>query len=147
MRRFDTSDHAHHEDRTEVPGDVKPGEVKSHAAEEPHHHEFHGTPHESPWVVTLPLILLAIPSVVIGALTIGPMLYGGWFGDAIAPSATMAALAKEWHGWWPMILHAFTTLPLYLALGGVATAWFLYIKRPDLPAVIKQKLGVIPVIL
>src|SRR5688572_6234563 len=135
--RFDTSDHADDPDRTEVPGDVKPGEARSHAAEEPHHHEFHGKPHESPWVVTLPLILLAIPSVLIGAMTIGPMLYGGWFGDAIAPSATMAALQKEWHGWWAMILHAFTTLPLYLAIAGVATAWFLYIKRPDLPGVIK----------
>jgi NADH-quinone oxidoreductase subunit L len=98
-------------------------------------------------VVTLPLVLLAIPSVLIGGLTIGPMLYGDWFQESIAKTATMAALSKEWHGAWAMILHAFTTLPLYLGLAGVATAWFLYIKRPDLPAVIKAKLGVIPTIL
>jgi NADH-quinone oxidoreductase subunit L len=115
-----------------------------------HGHDDHGhsgPPHESPWVVTVPLILLAIPSLFIGAMTIGPMLYGDWFGASIAKTATMEALAKEFHGWWPMIAHAFTTLPLYLGLAGVATAAFLYLWRPDLPAVIKAKLGVLPMIL
>jgi len=75
------------------------------------------------------------------------MLYGDWFGGSIAPSATMAALKQEWHGAWAMVLHAFTTLPFYLALGGAVLAWFLYIVRPDLPAKIKSSLGVIPTIL
>jgi NADH-quinone oxidoreductase subunit L len=128
-------------------GDVKHGEEKSHAAEEPHHHEMHGPPHESPKVVTVPLILLAIPSIFLGALTIGPMLHGGWFDGAIMDTATMRALAKEYHGPVAMILHAFGTLAFWLAVAGTALAWFLYIRRPDLPAVIKARLGVIPVIL
>ena len=118
-----------------------------HAPEEPGHEEMHGPPHESPKVVTVPLILLAIPSIFIGGLTIGPMLYGDWFAGAIAPSATMQALAQEFHGAWAMILHAFGTLPFWLALGGAALAWFLYIVRPDLPAVIKRKSGFLATIL
>jgi NADH-quinone oxidoreductase subunit L len=122
-------------------------EKKAHAAEEPHHEEMHGPPHESPWVVTLPLILLAIPSLVIGALTIGPMLYGGWFDGAIARTATMEEMAKEFHGWWPMVVHAFTTLPVYLALGGAATAWFFFIYRPGLAAVVRKRFGLIVTVL
>lgn len=109
--------------------------------------DAHHPPHESPGVVTLPLVLLAIPSVVIGAIAVGPMLYGDWFGSSIAATATMAALAHEWHGAWAMTVHAFTTLPFWMAIAGVATAAWLYLVRPDLPAVIKQRLGVLPVIL
>ena len=130
--RFQADHHADHGD---------------HAAEEPHHHDMHGPPRESPWVVTLPLVLLAIPSIFIGALAIGPMLYGDWFAGAISQSATMQALAKEYHGVPGMITHAFGTLPFWLAIGGLALAWFLYIARPGLPAVIKARLGVIPMIL
>ncbi|HUP97095.1 MAG TPA: NADH-quinone oxidoreductase subunit L [Usitatibacter sp.] len=121
------------------------GHGEEHGAHADHHRDE--KPHETPWVVTVPLILLAIPSIFIGALTIGPMLYGDWFGGAIARNPTMDALAGEFHGWMGMIGHAFTTLPFWLAIAGVATAWFLYIRRPDLPAVIKKRLGVIPVIL
>jgi NADH-quinone oxidoreductase subunit L len=117
------------------------------AQEEPGHEEMHGPPHESPAVVTIPLILLAIPSIFIGAMTIGPMLYGGWFEGAIAGTATMEEMGKEFHGWAQMILHAFTGIPFWLALGGAATAWFLYVKRPDLPAVIKEKSGALADIL
>jgi NADH-quinone oxidoreductase subunit L len=117
------------------------------APEEPGHEEMHGKPHETPAVVTVPLVLLAIPSVLIGGLTLGPMVYGDWFGSAIAKSATMESLAGEFHGAAGMIGHAFTTLPFWLAIAGVAIAWFLYIKRPDLPAVIKRKSGVLAVIL
>jgi NADH-quinone oxidoreductase subunit L len=115
-------------------------EKKAHAAEEPHHEEMHGPPHESPWVVTVPLVLLAIPSIFIGAMTIGPMLHGGWFDGAIARTATMEELAKEFHGWWPMVVHAFSTPPLYLALGGFATAWFFFIFRPGMAAVVREKM-------
>ena len=145
--RFDADGHGHAHDDHHAHGVVKKGEEKSHAAEEPHHHEMHGPPHESPKVVTVPLILLAIPSIFLGGLTIGPMLYGGWFQGAIAETATMAAMAKAFHGAWGMVLHGLVTPPFWLAAAGTALAWFLYIKRPDLPAVIKAKLGVIPTIL
>jgi len=118
-----------------------------HGTEEPGHEEFHGTPHETPAVVTVPLILLAIPSLVIGGLAIAPMLYGGWFEGAIAPSATMEEMAKEFHGAVPMMLHALTSAPLWLALAGVATAWFFFIYRPELAAVARRKFGVLVTIL
>jgi NADH-quinone oxidoreductase subunit L len=119
-----------------------------HAKEEPHHHDMHGhAPHESPWVVTLPLILLAIPSLFIGAITIGPMLYGDWFAGAIPPTATMEEMAKEFHGWWPMVVHSLTSIPLWLALAGVATAWFFFIHRPELAAVARKRFGPIVTIL
>jgi NADH-quinone oxidoreductase subunit L len=120
---------------------------KDHGHEEPHHEPMHGKPHETPWVVTLPLILLAIPSVFIGAMAIGPMLYGDWFGSSIAATPTMKAMAEEFHGWGPMVLHAFSSIPLWLALAGVATAWFLYILRPDLPAVVKARAGFLATVL
>jgi len=119
----------------------------SHGAEEPGHTEMHGKPHETPWVVTLPLVLLAIPSVLIGGLTIGPMLYGDWFGSSIAPTGTMEEMAREFHGALPMVLHAFTSIALWLALAGLATAYFLYMVRPDLPAVIKRKSGFLATLL
>ena len=112
------------------------------------HHEGHGhhgsvEPHESPKVVTLPLILLSIPAIASGWL-IGTVLYGNWFGDAIIINAAhkgMAAMAAQFHGIFGMMLHGVMTLPFWLALAGATTAWYLYIVRPDLPAVIKQKLA------
>jgi NADH-quinone oxidoreductase subunit L len=122
--------------------------AEEHAAdEEPGHHEMHGPPHETPWVVTVPLILLAIPSVLIGGMTLGPMVYGEWFKGAIAPSPTMEKMAEEFHGSMAMMGHAFSGPALYIALAGVALAWYLYIARPDLPAVIKRKSGVLATIL
>jgi len=125
-----------------------------HAPAAGHGHDDHGhhgsaVPHESPWVVTLPLLLLAIPSVAAGWL-IGPMLFGGYFGDAIQISHehhALAHMAEEFHGVGAMMLHALTTLPFWLALGGAGTAWFLYILRPELPAVIKAKFSLISTIL
>jgi NADH-quinone oxidoreductase subunit L len=138
--------HEAHEGHEGMGDPVAKGKV-ANATEEPHHEEMHGPPRESPWVVTLPLILLAIPSLLIGALTIGPMLYGGWFDGAIVRTETMEEMAGEFHGWWPMVVHAFTGLPVYLALGGVATAWFFFIYRPDLAAVARKRFGVIVTIL
>jgi len=122
----------------------------SHGAHD-HDHAHHGPvePHESPKVVTLPLILLAISSVAAGWL-IGPMLFGGYFGNAIfiAPEhEALAEMAQEFHGVLPMMTHAVTTLPFWLALGGAVTAWFLYIVRPELPAIIKKKAGFLSTIL
>jgi NADH-quinone oxidoreductase subunit L len=143
--RFEVHGHGHDEAAAHPVG--AGAEKKAHVAEEPHHEPMHGKPHETPWVVTVPLILLAIPSVFIGAMTIGPMLYGDWFGSAIAATPTMEEMAREFHGWAPMVGHALASLPLWLALAGVATAWFLYIARPDLPAVVKAKAGFLATLL
>ena len=101
-----------------------------------HGHDDHGhggTPHESPWVVTLPLVLLAIPAVAIGYLTVGPMLFGGFFGESIQVlprNDVVAALASHFHGPAAFALAAPTHPPFWLALAGVLTAWWVVIKRP-----------------
>lgn len=107
----------------------------------PHGH----APHESPAVVTVTLIALAVPSICVGWL-IGPVLFGGYFGSAIAVAPghdVLAAMGKDFHGVVAMILHAFGTAPFWFALAGIATATYLYLLRPDLPAMIKEKAGVI----
>ncbi|MHB1360689.1 MAG: NADH-quinone oxidoreductase subunit L [Rhodocyclaceae bacterium] len=125
---------------------------QAHDTHDAHHgHGQHGVhvPHESPKVVTVPLILLSIPAIASGWL-IGSFLYGSWFGDAIYISAAhtgMAQLQAAFTGVFGMLAHGLVTLPFWLALAGAATAWFLYIKRPDLPAVIKRKSGVLATIL
>ncbi len=114
------------------------------------HHEEH-VPHESPWVVTVPLVLLAIPSVVIGFLTIGPMLFGDLMKTSIIVDAgkheAMAELAREFHGAVEMALHGFTALPFWLALAGVVSAWYMYLVNPALPAAIKRMFSPIYAIL
>ncbi|MEO5843262.1 MAG: NADH-quinone oxidoreductase subunit L [Caldimonas sp.] len=106
-------------------------------------HDVPVEPHESPAVVTLPLIALAVPSVVIGFLTVGPMLFGGFFKDSLAVLAdrhpAMATLARDFHGPVAMALHAFTTPVFWLALAGVVLAWFFYLRRPDIPAAIQRR--------
>jgi len=102
-----------------------------------------GDPHETPWVVTLPLVLLAIPSVLAG-WAIGPVLFGDYFGNAIvvAPARdVLAEMARHFHGAFAMMIHGFTTPVFWLAAAGIATAWYLYMKRPDLPGVIRDKAG------
>ncbi len=124
--RYDQNPDAHHDD---------------HGHHGDHHGDHH--PHESPWVVTVPLILLAIPSVVIGFITLQPMLFGEFFKDAIFVDAArhpaMAELAKLIHGPLQMAGHAFFTLPLYLALAGVALSYYMYMVNPALPAAIQRK--------
>jgi NADH-quinone oxidoreductase subunit L len=118
-----------------------------------HGHDDHhdATPHESPWVVTAPLILLAVPSVVIGYLTIGPMLFGDFLQDAITVDAArhpaMAALAEGFHGAAAMALHGLQTLPFWLALAGVLAAWWFYIRQPSIPALLDRKLRPLRVVL
>jgi len=123
---------------------------KPFPGEHDHHDDDHGhghahTPHESPWVVWLPLVLLAIPSVVIGYLTIGPMLHGDFFKDAITVHGehhhAMKELAAEFHGAAAMALHAFTTLPFILALSGVVVAYVFYMVMPSVPAAIGKALS------
>ena len=116
-------------------------------------HEEHGdeghAPHESPWVVTLPLVLLAIPSVCAGWV-IGDFVFGGYFGKSIyvlEAHPAIAELAREFHGVVPMILQSFTSAPFWLAMTGAGAAWFLYIARPELPAVLRRKAGLLVTIL
>ena len=117
------------------------------------HHDGHhdAKPHESPWVVTLPLILLAIPSVVIGYQTITPMLFGDFFKDAITVNAqlhpAMAELAKIFHGPMAMASHAFSTAPFWLALAGVLVAWYFYLINPAVPAALGRALRPLAVVL
>jgi NADH-quinone oxidoreductase subunit L len=112
------------------------------------HEEHHGLapgqkPHETPWVVTLPLVLLAIPSVIIGFFAIEPMLYGDFFKAAIYIDAeahpVMDELAHHFHGALAMAGHSISSPVFWLALAGVALSWFLYIKRPDIPLALKHR--------
>jgi NADH-quinone oxidoreductase subunit L len=106
------------------------------------HHGHAGPPHESPWVVTLPLVVLAIPSVCAGWF-IGPVLFGGYFGDAIQVAEAhdvLGELGGEFHGVWAMMLHALGTWPFWLSIAGIAAAAFLYLKRTDLPGKIASAL-------
>jgi NADH-quinone oxidoreductase subunit L len=111
------------------------------------HHHAPSKPHESPWVVTLPLVLLAIPSVVIGFMTVGPMLFGDFFKDAIFVNAeihrAMLVLSEEFHGPVQLALHGFSAAPFWLALAGVVTAYYMYLVNPALPAAIKK--GIMPI--
>ena len=129
--RYDQNPDAHHDDH--------------------HGHDDHGhghdahKPHESPWVVWLPLVLLAIPSVVIGYFTIQPMLYGDFFKDAIFFNLdkhhAMRELAEAFHGPWAMAVHGLTTMPFWLALAGVVSSYVMYMMYPAIPTAIKRACG------
>ncbi|HEY3859737.1 MAG TPA: NADH-quinone oxidoreductase subunit L [Gammaproteobacteria bacterium] len=121
--------------------------VKQHHDGHDDDHEHHEpgilahAPHESPWVVTVPLILLAIPSVIIGWITVEPILYGGWLSDAIhvaTANDVLARMGDEFDSPLHAVLVSVLSPTLYLALAGVALAWFLYVYRTDLPAKIAQ---------
>ncbi|MEY2809282.1 MAG: NADH-quinone oxidoreductase subunit [Pseudomonadota bacterium] len=124
--RYDQNPEAHHD---------------GHGHDDHGHHGDH-SPHESPWVVTVPLVLLAIPSVVIGYMTIDPMLFGAFFKDAIFVDAerhhVMKELGEAFHGPVAMAMHAFSTLPFWLALGGVVVSYYMYMINPAVPAAIKR---------
>jgi NADH-quinone oxidoreductase subunit L len=121
--------------------DQNPDAHHGHAAHgDDHHHD--DKPHESPWVVTVPLILLAIPSVVIGFLTIQPMLFSDFLKDSILVNRelhpAMEKLAEEFHGPVQMALHGLMTAPFWLALAGVVLAWYMYLVNPALPAKVQK---------
>ena len=123
--RFDQNPDSHHDSHDE------------HAS----HAEQH-KPHESSWVVTVPLILLAIPSVVIGFITVQPMLFGELFKDSILVNLerhpVMEELAKAFHGPVQMALHGLTAAPFWLALAGVVASYYMYMVNPALPTAIKR---------
>jgi NADH-quinone oxidoreductase subunit L len=119
-----------------------PGE---HDHADSHGHVHVHVPHESPMVVWAPLVALAIPSVLIGGLTMAPMLVGDFFADAIAVDpalhpamAAVAAYAGDAVG---MAMHGFVTLPFWLAVAGVFCAWLFYLKAPQIPAAIDRSLA------
>jgi len=123
----------------------------AHAGHAAHGHDAHaddhdhhgGVPHESPWVVTLPLVLLAIPSVFAGAWLCDALLFGGYFKDTIvvlAQHPAMATIAKTWHGWLAYGLHAFVTVPFWLMVAGAVVAWYCYLINPKVPAAIQSRL-------
>ena len=143
--RFGKADDAHHHEHE---GD--------HDDEETSHDHHHGLapgqkPHETPWVVTLPLVLLAIPSVILGFVAIGPMVFGDYFKGVIFVDSqahpAMAHLAEHFHGAAAMGVHALSTLPFILALSGVVISWFFYMKRPDIPAAIQKRFSAINTLL
>jgi NADH-quinone oxidoreductase subunit L len=116
-----------------------------------HGHDDHHEPHESPWVVTVPLVLLAIPSVVIGFMAIEPMLYGEFFKDVIFVNAekhpVMEEMAEMFHGPVAMAVHALSTAPFWLALAGVVVSWYMYLVNPKVPAFFARVLRPVIVIL
>jgi NADH-quinone oxidoreductase subunit L len=127
-----------------------PGEHDHH--DDDHGHDSHAhTPHESPAVVWVPLVLLAIPSVVIGFMTIQPMLFGDFLKDAITVNLhahpAMEELAHEFHGAAAMALHGLQTLPFWLALAGVVTAYVFYMVAPSIPATLAKVLRPLVVVL
>jgi NADH-quinone oxidoreductase subunit L len=116
---------------------------------------FHGTPrmdahtrehlHESPWVVTVPLILLAIPSVVAG-YWIDPVVFGDYFNGVIHVAAShdvLAEIGEHYHGPFSFVLHAFGGPAVYLAIAGVATAWYIYMKNPAIAENLRQRFSAI----
>jgi NADH-quinone oxidoreductase subunit L len=98
--------------------------------------------HETPAVVTVPLILLAIPSVVIGAMTIAPMVFGEVFEGVISVAPAHNVLehvAGHFHGAMNFALHGVTGLPFVLVLAGFGSAFYLYLMKPELPDRIQQR--------
>ncbi|MDQ0569322.1 NADH-quinone oxidoreductase subunit L [Variovorax paradoxus] len=130
--RYDQNPDAHHDDHA------------AHGDDHGHGHHDH-KPHESPMVVWLPLVLLAIPSVVIGFMTIEPMLFGEFFKGAIEVDANkhhaMKELEEAFHGPVAMAIHGLRTPPFWLALAGVALSFYMYMINPALPAAIKRAFG------
>ena len=152
--RFGQVEHAAHAaPKADAHQDAHHGEAHNdHADTHASHDEHHGLapgqkPHETPWVVWLPLVALAIPSLAIGYFTIEPMLHGDYFKGAIVVNHVshpgMSILTNEFHGAWAMTLHGLQTLPFWLAVAGVFAAWFFYLKKPAIPEWIKQKSGFI----
>jgi NADH-quinone oxidoreductase subunit L len=121
---------------------------------------FHGTErmdedarhhvHESPWVITLPLVLLAVPSLVVGWPGIGPLVFGDFFDGAIFVAErhdVLAKLGREFHGAGAFLLHGLTGLPVLLSLAGVGVAWYAYLRNPALPEAIRQRASAVHTLL
>jgi NADH-quinone oxidoreductase subunit L len=124
------------------------GHDAAHAHDDDHHDEHHHglapgqKPHETPWVVTLPLVMLAIPSLLIGYFAIEPMLYGDFFKGVIFVNheahPAMEVLKEEFHSAAAMGIHSLTSLPFWLALAGVVVSWYFYLVKPSIPAALER---------
>ena len=140
-KAHDEHSHAAHD---AIHGDAHDGDHDDEEVSADHHHGLAPgqKPHETPWVVTLPLVLLAIPSVFIGYFGIEPMLFGDYFKGAIYVDAgvhqVMEELAHHFHGPLAMAMHAVQSPVFWLALAGVVLSWFFYLKRPDIPEKLKK---------
>lgn len=120
-------------------GELRAGhDLHGHASEGAAHGDEHGddhSPRESPLVVTVPLILLAIPSAVIGWITVRPMLFGSYFGSAIQVQPAhdvLAHVGEEFHGSGAFAMTAITSIPFWLAMAGIFFAWLFFLKKPEL---------------
>ena len=126
----------------------------AHDAHDAHGHDDHGheehhhglqpgdKPHESPWVVTFPLIMLAIPSVIIGYFSIDPMLYGSFFDGVIAVNKGMPVMAnmeEEFHGPLAMAIHSIQTAPFWLMMAGIVVTYYFYMVKPSIPDALAKK--------
>jgi NADH-quinone oxidoreductase subunit L len=138
FRQVEAAGHGHTSAATASAGDAHSHSDATAGHGDAHgHDDHHGPvePHESPLVVTLPLIALAIPSVFIGMLTAGPVLFGGYFGDAIRvleKNDVLAELGHDFNGPWQKFLEGFTSAPFWLAAAGVFVAWLFFLKKPQL---------------
>ena len=115
-----------------------------HGHEHMDRHTEHSSARVSRRVVTVPLVLLAIPSVLAGAYYVQPMLFGGLFGHSIVVSPehdVLGHLGEHVSGALGFMAHGVLSWPFWLALAGIATAWYLYMHSPRLPELIKQKAG------
>jgi len=123
--------HGHHDDHDDE------------TANDHHHGLAPGEkPHESSWVVTVPLVLLAIPSLLIGFYTVEPMLFGNWFKGAVfvlEQNDVLQEIGQHFHGAFAKAIYGVTNLPFLLAMAGVLLSWFFYLKRPDIPAAIQKR--------
>ncbi|MFO7953961.1 NADH-quinone oxidoreductase subunit L [Thioalkalivibrio sp.] len=132
----------HGEERYDQAHKYMPDHGDDHDEEHGDEHHAPLQPKESPWVVTVPLILLAIPSVVAGYF-IGPMLFGDFFADSLfvlPEQDVLETKGESYHGVIGFVLHGLVLPAFWLAMAGLATAWYLYMKRPELPAVIARRL-------
>jgi len=150
--RYDQNPDAHGAHHSDEEPDVQGHRGDAHGAHGAHAshgahgadagHDDHANPHESPWVVWVPLVMLAIPSAFIGFLTIEPMLYGEFFKGAIFIDGNkhhaMKELEEAFHGPLAMAIHGFTTPTFWLALAGVVSSYYMYMINPALPAAIKR---------
>jgi len=123
------------------------GKARWEVVESDEHHLPDGqlahAPKESPLVVTVPLILLAIPSVLIGWYTVEPVLFGGWLDDSIYVAKhndVLAELSQHFHGATALGLHAVLTIPFWLMVAGFAIATFVYLFRPRVAELFSQRL-------
>jgi NADH-quinone oxidoreductase subunit L len=141
--------HAHEAHDGHAPAHDSDGKHETH--HEPDHGHHGGTPHESPPVVTVPLIALAIPSILIGALTFKWLLFGGGFGESIHFSSehheALQEIGADVGDWLHFALHAVQNPVFYLMALGVFTAWAFYIKWPQIPGIIDSKLAPLRVVL